>query len=29
LSFLNNMVGIFEGEIDAAGNFSEKIWEWK
>ena len=29
LSFLNNMVGIFESEIDAAGNFSEKIWEWK
>ena len=29
LSFLNNMVGVFESEIDAAGNFSEKIWEWK
>jgi hypothetical protein len=29
LSFLNNMVGIFESEIDTAGNFSEKIWEWK
>jgi hypothetical protein len=29
LSFLNNMVGIFESEIDAAGNFSEKAWEWK
>jgi hypothetical protein len=29
LSFLNNMVGIFESEIDAAGNFSEKVWEWK
>jgi hypothetical protein len=29
LSFLNNMVGIFESEIDAAGNFSEKIWEWR
>jgi hypothetical protein len=29
LSFLNNMVGIFESEIDAAGNFSEKMWEWK
>jgi hypothetical protein len=28
-SFLNNMVGIFESEIDAAGNFSEKMWEWK
>jgi hypothetical protein len=29
LSFLNNMVGVFEAEIDADGNFSEKIWEWK
>jgi hypothetical protein len=29
LSFLNNLVGVFESEIDAAGNFSEKIWEWK
>jgi hypothetical protein len=29
LAFLNNMVGVFEAEIDADGNFSEKIWEWK
>ena len=29
LSFLNNMIGVFEAEIDADGNFSEKIWEWK
>jgi hypothetical protein len=29
LSFLNNMIGIFESEIDAAGNFSEMVWEWK
>ena len=29
LAFLNNMVGVFESEIDADGNFSEKIWEWK
>ena len=29
LSFLNNMVGLFESEIDAAGNFYEKAWEWK
>jgi hypothetical protein len=29
LAFLNNMVGLFETEIDAAGNFSEKDWEWK
>jgi hypothetical protein len=25
LAFLNNMVGVFESEIDADGNFSEKI----
>lgn len=29
LSSLNNAIGVFESEIDAAGNFSEKIWEWK
>jgi hypothetical protein len=29
LSFLNNMIGVFEAEIDIDGNFSEKIWEWK
>jgi hypothetical protein len=29
LAFLNNMVGVFETEIDAEGNFSEKAWEWK
>src|SRR5215213_1796214 len=29
LSFLNNLVGVFEVEIDTEGNFSEKIWEWK
>jgi hypothetical protein len=29
LSFLNNMIGVFEGEIDAEGNFSHKTWEWK
>jgi hypothetical protein len=29
LSFLNNMIGVFEDEIDAEGNFSNKIWEWK
>jgi hypothetical protein len=28
LAFLNNMIGVFESEIDAAGNFSEKAWEW-
>jgi hypothetical protein len=29
LAFLNNAVGVFEAEIDAEGNFTEKIWEWK
>ncbi len=29
LSFLNNMIGVFESETDAEGNFSEKMWEWK
>lgn len=28
LEFLNNMVAIFEAEIDPEGNFS-KSWEWK
>ena len=29
LSFLNNIVGVFESENDNEGNFTEKIWEWK
>jgi hypothetical protein len=29
LSFLNNVVGLFETEVDTEGNFTEKIWEWK
>ena len=29
LSFLNNMVGVFEGEFDVQGNFTHKTWEWK
>ena len=29
LSFLNNVVGIFEYEIDGQGNCSVKVWEWK
>jgi hypothetical protein len=29
LVFLNNVVGVFEAEIDAEGNIIEKIWEWK
>jgi hypothetical protein len=29
LSFLNNMVGVFADEIDAAGNSMTRIWELK
>jgi len=29
LAFLNNVVGVFESEIDAAGNVTHKTWEWK
>ena len=29
LKFLDNLVGVFEVEIDGQGNFSEKVWEWK
>jgi hypothetical protein len=26
---LNNICGVFEFEVDAAGNTSSKVWEWK
>lgn len=29
LSFLNNMVGVFEFELDELGNSEIKIWEWR
>jgi len=29
LAFLNNLIGLFEVQIDSEGNFSEKAWEWK
>ena len=29
LSFFNNLVGVFEYEIDESGNTSAKVWEWK
>jgi len=29
LAFLNNLVALFETEVDTEGNFTEKIWEWK
>jgi hypothetical protein len=29
LSFLNDVVGLFEADMDAEGNFSENIWEWQ
>jgi hypothetical protein len=29
LGFLNNIVGVFEAQVDAQGNFTDKTWEWK
>jgi hypothetical protein len=29
LSFLNNMIGLIEAEIDTEGNFSHKTWKCK
>jgi hypothetical protein len=29
LSFLNNLVGLFEYEVDNKRNTSGRIWEWK
>ncbi len=29
LAFLNIVVGVFESEIGAEGNVTEKVWEWK
>jgi hypothetical protein len=29
LAFLNNMVGVFEYELDENGTSRGKIWEWK
>jgi len=29
LSRLNSVAGVFEFEVDAAGNTQTKIWEWK
>ncbi len=29
LAFINNLVGVFEAEIDTEGNVTEKSWEWK
>ena len=29
LGSLNNIVGVFEAQIDAQGNFRDKTWEWK
>jgi hypothetical protein len=29
LAFLNNLVGVFEYEIDNKGNTYGKVWEWK
>jgi hypothetical protein len=29
LSALNNLVGVFEYEIDSSANTSNQVWEWK
>ena len=29
LSFLNELIGIFEYEPEKSGNYSAKVWEWK
>lgn len=29
LKALNNLVGVFEYEIDASVNTSNQVWEWK
>ena len=29
LTVLDNVVGVFEAEIDTNGDTTEKIWEWK
>lgn len=29
LSFLNNLVVVFEYEADESGNTAAKVWEWK
>jgi hypothetical protein len=29
LSDLNNIMGVFEYEVDETGNCSVKVWEWK
>jgi hypothetical protein len=29
IAFLNNMVGVFEYDVDENGNSGGKIWEWK
>jgi hypothetical protein len=28
-SFLNNLIGLLEIDVDSSGKFSEKLWEWK
>jgi hypothetical protein len=29
LAFLNNVVGVYEAQIDENQNFLYKVWEWK
>ena len=29
LAFLNHLMGVNEYEVDAAGNYEHRLWEWK
>ena len=29
LAFLNHLIGVNEYEVDASGNYSHRLWEWK
>jgi hypothetical protein len=29
IGLLNNLVGVFEAQVDAEDNFSDRTWEWK
>lgn len=29
LAFLNHLVGVNEYEVDSAGNYTHRLWEWK
>lgn len=29
LAFLNHLIGVDEYEVDASGNYTHRLWEWK